>query len=97
MTSILLGCQPPSFQHLEESAPYNVQSLPTSHLEGAGCSNLYVEFTSHSTKSPLPVACHLLSNSGKMGFRGSKNHISISFNPEGALCTPSSGQILRQS
>lgn len=70
MTSILLGCQPPSSQHLEESAPYHVQPLATSLLEGVGCSNPYMECTSHSTKSPLPVAYHLLSNSGKMGFRG---------------------------
>lgn len=79
----------PSSQHVEESAPYHVKPFPISHLEGAGCSNLNVEGTPHSTRGLClwPVACRLLANSGKMRFRDLRT-ISLSFNPGGIPVVP---------
>lgn len=82
MTSILLGVSASVLPASEESAPRHVQPFPSSHLEGARCINFYVECTSHGTKRPLPVACHLLAHSGKMGFKD-LSAISISLSPGG--------------
>lgn len=93
-TASCWGRHHPTSQNLDESAPHHVQPSPTSPLEEARRSNPYVECTSHNpTTPPLLVACHLLHNSGKMAFRDFRT-VSMGFCR--ALCSPSSGQILRQ-
>lgn len=55
-------------------------AVPSSHLERVRCSSPWVG----RHQRPLPVVCHLLANSGKMGF-GNLRTVSISFSPGGIL------------